>query len=480
MADRSKTRVCLIVEGAYPYVMGGVSVWVQQLIANLPEIEFLIWTVVPDKGQHHKFKLPPNVVDFVEIRLSEKLKAGARKRHAQKQWKQISKFHDEMEAHHFENFEDFIKLFDPKNPNALKVENWFRDLQGWDLITKKYNVHHPISPFVSYYWAWRAVHIPMFQMAQASIPQADIYHAISTGYAGFLGALAKIQKRKPFILTEHGIYAKEREIEINQSDLYMGYQKRMWRNNFYALAQIAYVHADKIIALFRKNQKLQIEMGASPERTEVIPNGIRVRDFISIRPKSHSSFNVGFVGRLVAIKDVKNFILAARIVKDRIKNAHFYLIGPGDEQANYYDELQILVKNLELQGSVTYTGKVDVKKYFPILDVLCLTSIKEAQPLAIIESMAAGVPVVATNVGDVEDIVQENGIVVPPKKPQEIAKSVIRFATDEGFRQKCILSARERAIREYNLEVLIQKYGRIYQRYSQEKAVLPQNAEHGL
>ena len=352
------------------------------------------------------------------------------------------------------------------------MENYFRDLQGWNLLTEKYNIHHPISPFVKYYWAWRAAHIPMFQMVQAPIPPADVYHAVSTGYAGLLGSLAKIKRHRPFLLTEHGIYAKEREIEINQSELYIGYQKRMWSNNFYAMARLAYAHADKIIALFRKNQIIQIEIGAPPERTVVIPNGIRISQFKNIRSKPHNLFNVGFVGRMVAIKDVKNFILAARIVKDQIPSAHFYLIGPQDGQADYFKELLILVQNLGLKNAVTFTGKVDVKKYFPILDVLCLTSIKEAQPLAIIEAMAAGVPVVATDVGDVSDILQTSGIVVPPKNPQQIARGVVRYATDKAFREKCIRESRERAIREYDLEVLIQRYGAMYRQYTEKQTAV--------
>ncbi len=471
MGTAGKKRICMIVEGAYPYIVGGVSVWVHQLISNLPEFEFVLWTIVPQKGEPLKFKLPPNVVDLVEIPLSEKLKPGTRKHRVQKQWKEIGRFHEEMEKGQFGNFSQFFRHFDPANPRALNPENFFRDLQGWEMLTSKYNIHHPISPFVKYYWAWRAIHIPMFQMMQSPVPRADVYHAVSTGYAGLLGSLAKVKRGRPFLLTEHGIYAKEREIEINQSEMYIGYQKRMWRNNFYSLAKMAYAHADKIIALFQKNRAIQIEIGAPPERTLVIPNGIKIANFKNIRPKPHKLFNVGFVGRMVAIKDVKNFILAARIIKDQIPRAHFYLIGPQDEQAEYFKELLILVQNLGLKNSVTFTGKVDVKKYFPILDAICLTSIKEAQPLAIIEAMVAGVPVVATNVGDVADILKSDGIVVPPKNPQQIARGVVRYATDEAFRQRCIQNARERAIREYDLDVLIRRYGEMYREYAQKGTV---------
>ncbi|MCH8127107.1 GT4 family glycosyltransferase PelF [candidate division KSB1 bacterium] len=471
MAKNRKVRVCTIIEGAYPYVFGGVSIWLQQLISNLPEVEFVLWTIVPKKNQPSKFKFPKNVVDMHEVVLENKLKNHTKRYHVNKQWKTIHQFHDKMENGEICQFAEFYKQFSRNEPNALSLENIFKDFQGWELLTEKYNKNHPIMPFIDYYWSWRATHLPLLKMFQAEIPDADIYHAVSTGYAGLLGAIAKVNTGKPFILTEHGIYAKERELEINQSKNYAGYNNRMWKKMFHSLAQIAYVHADKIIALFKRNQELQIHLGAPQDRCEVIPNGIRIEQYKDIQPHKHKGFNVGFIGRMVAIKDVKSFIMAARIIKDQIKDAHFYLIGPQEEQTEYYKELLILVQNLDLKDSVTFTGKVDVKKFFPILDVLCLSSIKEAQPLALIESLMAGVPIVATKVGNVEDILLDDGIVVPPKSPENMADGVMKFAHNSKYRLECIKRGRERAILDYDLDRLIHRYEEIYEQYNvQEKA----------
>ncbi len=435
----------------------------------MPDIEFLLWTIVPEKGQKYKFELPENVVDLVEISLSDKLHALKKKRRTQQQWKIIEDFHDHMNNGQLKHFDKFYQQLSPTEPKALTTENLFKDFQGWELLTKKYNINHPISPFIDYYWAWRATHIPMFQMIQTYVPNADLYHAISTGYAGLLGAIAKAKTKKPFILTEHGIYSKEREMEINQSDLFKGYQKRMWKKNYNSLSKITYEHADKIIALFHRNRDIQIQAGASADKCIVIPNGIHVKDFTSISKNSHTGFNIGFIGRMVPIKDVKNFIMAARIIKDDLPKAHFYLIGPQDENPKYFKELLILVDNLKLKESVTFTGKVDVKKYFPILDAFCLTSIKEAQPLSIIESMIAGVPVVATDVGDVSHILLHDGIVVAPKSPDKIALGVLRYATDPAFKRECVEQGRERAIKDYDLNTLINRYGDIYKQYAENE-----------
>ena len=64
-------KVCLIVEGAYPYVTGGVSSWVQQLICNMPDVEFVVQTIAakPDSGQSFKYKIPQNVSQIQEVYL---------------------------------------------------------------------------------------------------------------------------------------------------------------------------------------------------------------------------------------------------------------------------------------------------------------------------------------------------------------------------------------------------------------------------
>lgn len=463
-------KVCLIVEGAYPYIVGGVSVWVHQLIENLPQVQFVLWTITPEKGMEYRYRLPKNVVHVQEVALDQKLRLHRRRPFVQKAWEAVRHFHLGMEGGDTGQFHEMLRYLLPKNHRHLTLENILQDYEGWQLLQEMYQRHHPISPFVQYYWTWRATHFPLFKMLQAPIPQADIYHAVSTGYAGLLGVLARLQTGRPFILTEHGIYAKEREMEINQSDLYSGYQKKMWKQVFTMLARLAYQHADMIIALFQRNQNLQLALGAPPERCHVIPNGIHVDDFLRIQPQPHDTFNVGFIGRMVPIKDVKTFIQAARITANELPQARFYLIGPQDERDDYFQELQVLVDNLELRDRVVFTGKVNVKEYFPILDVLCLSSVKEAQPLSIIEAMAAGVPVVATRVGDVEDILQQDGIVVPPKRPDRMAEGILRFARDAQFRQRCIVNGRERVRYTYNLHDLIQRYAEIYQEHYRREA----------
>ena len=95
----------------------------------------------------------------------------------------------------------------------------------------------------------------LMNVLQNEIPEADLYHSVSTGYAGMIGVLAKIKYNKPYYLTEHGIYAREREEDIIKSHWVGDDFKKIWIDYFYFLSKIAYKYSDKIISLFNTGEK---------------------------------------------------------------------------------------------------------------------------------------------------------------------------------------------------------------------------------
>src|SRR5579885_2330067 len=110
-------------------------------------------------------------------------------------------------------------------------------------------------------------------------------------------------------------------------------------------------------------------------------------------------FLVGFVGRVVSIKDVKTFIRAIKIAQQMIPDLMSYIIGPTEEEPAYFQECCRLIELLDLEMVVHFTGSVDVQTYYSKLDVLVLTSLSEGQPLVILEGNCAGLPVITTDVG---------------------------------------------------------------------------------
>lgn len=94
------------------------------------------------------------------------------------------------------------------------------------------------------------------------------------------------------------------------------------------------------------------------------------------------------------------------MVIDKMPDAKLWIIGPTDEDEEYFEECKDLVENLDMEKYITFTGRVDVREYYSFLDLLLLTSISEGQPLSILEGLSSGIPFIATDVGNCCEILQ--------------------------------------------------------------------------
>ena len=293
---------------------------------------------------------------------------------------------------------------------------------------------------------------------------------VSTGYAGIAAAAAKVRKSKPLILTEHGLYHKEREMEIRKSSLIRGYQRDMWTRLYNAFSRICYAQSDLIISLFEENRRKQHELGAVPAATEVIPNGIDLPRFCIDREEKEG-FHVGLVGRVVPIKDIKTYIATAKIVLDRIPEATFYCIGPTDEDPAYYNDCEKLVKSLKIEDRFIFTGRQNVLDYYKFLNVLMLTSVREAQPLVILEGYCGGVPAVATAVGNIPEMLDyDDRFIAPSKDSVKLAECVQYIHDNPGEMKKINEANKQKAITYYNKIDLHKRYREIYSSFAAGKA----------
>jgi glycosyltransferase involved in cell wall biosynthesis len=267
-------------------------------------------------------------------------------------------------------------------------------------------------------------------------------------------------------LTEHGLYNKEREIDIKRATWVKGYQRDMWINIFNDLSTITYDYSDCIISLFEVNRNIQIAQGAKREKTLVIPNGIEIDRYLDLKTETRKEFSIGIIARVVPIKDVKNFIIMAKIVAESIHDVKFYIIGPTDEDESYYEDCVKLVENFQIQDKVIFTGKADVRQYYKFLDVVVLSSIREAQPLVILEAYAAGIPVVSTRVGNVPEMLDYDDILLAdPKDSEKLAQGVIYLYNNPDYRNKLVAANRNKVIQFYNKKDLIATYDNLYAKY---------------
>jgi polysaccharide biosynthesis protein PelF len=195
------------------------------------------------------------------------------------------------------------------------------------------------------------------------------------------------------------------------------------------------------------------------------------------REKKDGDFHVGFVGRIVPIKDVKTFIVAAKLVLERIPTCSFHLVGPEDEDEAYAAECHRLAADLKIADRLHFTGRANVLDYYKFLDVVVLTSVREAQPLVILEAYAAGIPCVSTDVGNVSELLEgDRRFIAPSKDAGRIAEGIEYVLLHPE--EMAALAARNRArtVATYEKKDLLARYGDLYSRYEGVRPVLEAEA----
>lgn len=466
-------KICILAEGCYPYVAGGVSSWIQMLVSGMPQHEFTICTIaanVEQKGQF-KYKLPENITsvceNFLDRFLDEKPVSHVRYRLNDKEKEAVLKLITSSGT-------DWDVLFDMFGYGGkYKINDFLSSEAFLDIVMQACGDKYRRTPFNKVFWTIRSMLLPIFNILQSEIPEADVYHSVSTGYAGILGAMFAYKTGKPYIVTEHGIYTREREEEIIKASWVDVHFKQTWIDFFAGMAKAAYSHADRIISLFYGARSLQLEAGADYKKCLVIPNGIKMKRFENIAPlEGGHSLAVGGVIRVVPIKDIKTMISAFEIIKKKIPDAVLYLIGPTDEDPDYFKECIDLINNINCPD-IVFTGRVDVAEWYGKLDIVLLSSISEGQPFVILEAMASKRPCVSTNVGScrellygADDGIGKAGEIVPVMSPELMAKAVIKLSEDPGQMREYGMNGYERVNRYYMEEDFLNAYKNLYMEVS--------------
>lgn len=488
--------ILLIGEGTYPYIRGGVSSWIHQLISGMPQLRFGIIFLgsTPEDYGEIRYELPENLVHMETYYL----------------------FGEESEepverAKPVEGFEGIERLYewfrsDEKGdiPASIRdISFYTRQItrqqflygkQSWEFIRKQYEANSPDLPFIDYFWTVRSIHQPIWKIASIveKLPPFRIVHAPSTGYAGFLGALASYHADKPFLLTEHGIYTRERKIDMLTADWIkfqkpallkqpeeFNYIKRMWVNFFEQIGLFSYRRAERIYSLFPGARQIQILFGAEEAKTEVIPNGVDVDGLKKcyLQREEKVPRVITLIGRVVSIKDIKTFIRAIRIVANEMEDIEAWVVGPLDEDPSYAEECRNMVETLKLEKHFFFKGFQNIRDILPQTGLLTLTSISEGMPLTILEGFAAGIPCVATDVGSCRDLIYGGlddedltlgraGIVTPIANPSALATAYLQMLGSSADWQEAQQTALERVERYYREDSFLKRYEEAYREVS--------------
>ncbi len=294
------------------------------------------------------------------------------------------------------------RLFQEKGVHPL---SFLQSRDFMELFTDICLKEYPYVPYADAFHTMRSMLLPVLYLLTGRVPKADVYHAISTGYGGLLACLGGSLNHAPVLLTEHGIYTREREEEIIRAEWVVPSFKSRWIRFFYMLSEEIYRRAFRVSSLFYNARRTQIEMGCDGAKCIVIPNGVQYQRFCDIPLKEEDGWvDIGAVVRLAPIKDVKTMIYAFFELASRVPNVRLHIMGGVDDEG-YANECYALVEQLQIKNLI-FTGRVDVVQYMQKLDFTILTSISEGQPLSVLESMAARRPCVTTEVGCCRELLE--------------------------------------------------------------------------
>ncbi len=205
------------------------------------------------------------------------------------------------------------------------------------------------------------------------------------------------------------------------------------------------------------------------ERIRLIPRSVDLNKFKYLSPDKRmaNSFNVGIIGRLTPIKGHLYFIKAMAKVARQNPNFKIWIVGDASKSKDAYKEqLRVLVKRLGLEDCTEFLGnQKDVPSILASLNLLVLaTTTQEAFGRVIVEAQSCGVPVVATAVGGVIDIIEDGrtGLIVPPADSLAMAEAIIKIMKDKDLAGRMAEEAYKKVREKYNLELMVEKTLAVY------------------
>lgn len=499
----AQVDVLLLLEGTFPYVSGGVSSWVNQLIRGFPELSFGGIFLGSRRSDYKevKYTLPDNLKHLESHYLHEAAVGmqPAAQDGDDAAFGEVDQLHDAFRAARERRAAadgdiTLHGLLDRVLPQLaaggpLAKAQFLHSDAAWQRVVRDYRARCTDPSFVDYFWTVRIMHAPLWQLfaIAQSAPRARVLHTISTGYAGMLGVFLTALQKRPLLLTEHGIYTKERKIDLFQSTWVrdnrgvferrggqVAYFKDLWIRFFEGLGRSCYASSRHIVSLYEANRQRQIADGAPAARTRSIPNGVDVAKFAPLRRADDAPVPpvACLIGRMVPIKDVKTFIRAMRTVVDRVPNAEGWIAGPEDEDPEYAQECRLIVETLGLQDRVKFLGFQQLTALLPKVGLVVLSSISEALPLVILEGYAAGIPCVSTDVGSCRQLVYghgnedralgASGAVVPMADAQALAEACVPLLTDPKQWHAASRAGIARVERFYTQKLMVDSYRELY------------------
>lgn len=286
----------------------------------------------------------------------------------------------------------------------------------------------------------------------------DIVH-VHSSKAGFIGRLAAwLAGIRVIIYTPHGIS-------------FFQEHSRILNRVYYLAEKLALMFTDVVIAVSAREAMRLLESGfLARDKMELVPTGVNASLFLengfdksSLCVGIPDDFKiVGTVSRFSAKKGPEYFFKAASIILREMEKVKFIFVGDGELRR----EIEKLIEDLGIQHSVILFGdQKDTRPFYKMMNVFVLSSIVDERPYVVMEAMAAGIPVVSTNVIDPELIDHElSGLLVPPANEKALADAVLRLLADNRLADIVKENGKQKVVKQFEITSMTRRTEYLYYR----------------
>jgi glycosyltransferase involved in cell wall biosynthesis len=465
-------RVCLVTEGTYPVHPGGVSDWCDQLVRGLPEVEFAVVALTGSGREPARYRSPANLVAVDRVGLWAPPPRRRRARAADHRF--VAAYAHLLEAVLRDGpgswFAEAVRELRAL-AGSIALTPALRSQAAVELVTDVARRVPNLDPTLADALAVTDLMEHFLRPLQLPAPRADLVHATANGPAALVGLLAKWEHETPLLLSEHGVYLRERLLASRRES--PSRVARAAAAGFYArLTELGYRGADEVLPVSRFNARWARRGGARAVR--VLPNGVHDLPVLEAEPEVPT---IVFAGRIDPLKDLHLLLRAFGRVRERVPQARLRLFG-GTPEGNeaYAASCRALAAELGLAEVVDFAGPVSpVTRAFEAGHVVVLSSLSEGLPLTIIEAAMSGRATVATDVGGMAEAVGPGGIVVPAGDEVAFAEACVSLLTDAERRAELGAKGRAHALAHFTRADFLAALREIYAAHTEpaETVVAP-------
>jgi len=301
----------------------------------------------------------------------------------------------------------------------------------------------------------------------------SLIHSMDVGYGGLAGLFASRILGLPFIAHSHCKRPYLLKLTILLRHDFTRHVASLYEKFESSIDKLVSRNADLVLAVSNEIKSYISSLGVPSEKVIVSPVGLNTTS-VESKAKDReelfcefgiplNAFVIGYVGSLVRTKGIDVLIKAFSLFQDRADmNLYLLIVGNGERKK----EIENLVRKMRLHSVIVPGFRKDVAKVLATMDVFALPSLSEGCPFSLLEAMAAGKAIIASNIPSIREIVQDEkeAILIDPNDYCMLEKAILRLYYDPKLREKLCRNARRKA-RQYNMDISFNRTVSLYNDY---------------